>query len=337
MREQAVMSSVNYSKFPCEKQHNGRYMNPPRGLILGHMPFIGVSYQSRARDSEYNKIFSRENSIKRVIEAAVEIGIHRFASATEHASPLSSLHLEALQSVIEAGHNIEVIPCIGIPLRLGNTEIDPYRRWATYVHIEAQLYPEAKQRMIHDPIMNFRENWQSRLTSSKPYDEGQLHKLTINWEIVDEDLQFFMQLPVNHIEFGSETDLLAMAGRFDLLEELIDHARSRGFNQVSFGLHHAGLTIPLLDEQLQDVGYVTPLNPLGVMMFPTKPSVEEAVRNAKGAVVAIKPLAGGRVKPPQAFNYLVNVPVEEFMVGVGSVSELRQNVKAASEVFPRVN
>jgi hypothetical protein len=312
-------------------------VNPPKGLILGHMPFIGVSYQSRARDTEYSKIFSKVNSIKRVIEAAAEIGIQRFAAATEHSSPLSPLHLEALQSVIEAGHNIEVIPCIGIPLRLGTIEIDPYRRWATYVRIEGQLYPEAKHRVIHDPIMNFREDWKQRLVTSKPYDEGHFRKLTINWKIVDEDLQFFMQLPVDHIEFGSETDLLAMAGRFDLLGELIDHARSRGFSKVSLGIHHAGLTIPLLDEHLEDVGCVTPLNPLGVMMFPTKLSAEEAVTNAKGPVFAIKSLAGGRVKPRQAFKYLVSVPIEGYMVGVGSVSELRESVRAAREVFHRIN
>lgn len=301
------------------------------------MPFIGVSYQSRSKDIEYSKTFSEGNSIERIIEAAARIGIHRFAAAAGHASPLSPLHLEALQSVIEAGHSIEVIPCIGIPLKIGSMEIDPYRRWATYVHIEGQRYPEARQRVIHDPIMNFREQWKDRLTSGKPYDEGHFRKLTIDWEVVHEDLQFFMQLPVSHVEYGSETDFLVMAGRFDLVGELIDHARSRGFNRVSLGIHHAGLTIPLLDERVKDVGYVTPLNPLGVMMFPTKLSAEEAVRNARGPVIAIKPLAGGRVNPLQAFSYLVNVPVEGYMVGVGSVVELRENVRAAREVFDSVN
>lgn len=312
-------------------------MDSPKTLILGHMPFIGVSYQSKEKDKQYSKIFSKKNSIKRVVEEALEIGVQKFAAATQHSSPLSLLHLRALQSVIDAGHNIELIPCIEIPLRLGNTEVDPYRRWATYAHIEDQLYPEAKQRIIHDPIMNFREDWKNRLIASRLYQEEHFRKLMIDWKIVDEDLQSFMQLPVGHIEFGSETDFLTMAGRFDLLGELIDKARNHGFNRISFGIHHAGITIPLLKENLEGFGCITPLNTLGVMMFPTKLSAEEAVRNAERPVFAIKPLAGGRVKPRQAFNYLVNFPIEGYMVGVGSVSELRESVEAATEVFHTVN
>ena len=151
-------------------------------------------------------------------------------------------------------------------------------------------------------------------------------------------LGFFAELPVGYVEFGSETDFLAMTGRFDLLGELVDRAKSHSFKNVLFGAHHAGMTIPILSDRLEGFhGFVTPLNPLGVMMFPTKLSAERAVGSVEKAVYAIKPLAGGRVTPKRAFTYVFNFNVEGCMIGVSSVGELKKDINVAIEVLERIN
>jgi len=187
-------------------------------------------------------------------------------------------------------------------------------------------------------LLNFRENWKHKLSASKPYRDGDFRKLTVDWNVIDEDLQFLAELPVGYVEFGSETDFLAMTGRFDLLGELAERAKGHGFKNVLFGVHHAGMTIPLLRDKLEGFhGYVTPLNPLGVMMFPTKLSAERAVKSVEKTVYAIKPLAGGRVSPKRAFTYVFNFQVEGCMFGVGSVTELKEDIKAAIEVLKGIN
>ena len=310
----------------------------PNKLILGHMPFIGVSYQSAKKDEEYHKRFSKISATRNVVEVAIKMGIHRFAGATPRSSPLSPIHLQVLGLMIAEGHDIELLPCIEIPIKLGGIAINTFRRWATYVSFEGQLYPEVRQRMINDPILNFREDWKHRLSASKPYKDDDFRKLTVEWGEIDENLQFFAELPVSYIEFGSETDFFAMTGRFDLLGELVDTAKNHGFKNVLFGVHHAGMTIPLLKDKLEGFhGYVTPLNPLGVMMFPTKLSAERAVKSVEKAVYAIKPLAGGRVSPKRAFTYVFNFQVEGCMFGVGSVAELKEDIKAAIEVLKGIN
>ncbi|UCH69748.1 MAG: hypothetical protein JSV29_05740, partial [Candidatus Bathyarchaeota archaeon] len=70
-----------------------------------------------------------------------------------------------------------------------------------------------------------------------------------------------------------------------------------------------------------------------VMMFPAKLSAERAVRSVEKAVYAIKPLAGGRVSPKRAFTYVFNFQVEGCMIGVGSVPELKEDIKAAIEAL----
>jgi len=64
------------------------------------MPFVGVSYQSAKKDEEYRKRFSKISATRNVVEAAIKMGIHRFAGATPRSSPLSPIHLQVLGLMI---------------------------------------------------------------------------------------------------------------------------------------------------------------------------------------------------------------------------------------------
>ncbi|MFB0558051.1 MAG: hypothetical protein ACETVY_02930 [Candidatus Bathyarchaeia archaeon] len=301
-------------------------------LILGHMPLIGVSYQSSERDREYRERFRDPGAMRRVIEAAIGMGVRRFAAASPDSSTLAPLHLRVLKDTADEGYDIDIIPCIGIPMRLRGGNIDAFRRWATYLIFEEHHHPSVRQLVLDDPVLNFREGWKRKLPLSKPYDEDDFKKLAIDWMRVEDDLEHFAGLPVSQVEPGSETDFLVMAGRFDLLGELVDRIRQRGFEGVLFGVHHAGVTVPSLDDGLDGFdGYLTPLNSLGVMMLPKKASAERAVRNARKAVYAIKPLAGGRVRPKEAFRYVFGFDIEGCMIGCASVSEVEEDFNAAIE------
>jgi predicted aldo/keto reductase-like oxidoreductase len=66
------------------------------------------------------------------------------------------------------------------------------------------------------------------------------------------------------------------------------------------------------------------------MMFPTQRLALEAVKKASKPVIAIKPLAGGRIPPNQAFEYVYeNAAVDSCMVGAASEEELDTDLKAA--------
>lgn len=301
-------------------------------LILGHMPLVGTSYQSPERDQEYREKFSNPKAMRNVVDAALRKGIKKFAAASPSSSPLAPLHLQVLKDVVNEGHDIETIPCIGIPVRLEGNEVNAFRRWATYLAVEEHTHKGLRQLYLEDPILNFRPGWRNGLPASKPYHDNDFQRLKIDWRRLEVDLDELVDLPVSHIEPGSETDFLAMTGRLDLLGELVDRIGERGFGSVLFGVHHAGETIPRLDEDLDGFnGYVTPMNPLGVMMFPTRYSAEKAIRGSERAIYAIKPLAGGRVEPEKAFKYVFGFEVEGCMIGCASVTEVEVDFKAALE------
>ncbi|MCW3982098.1 MAG: hypothetical protein NWE81_03175 [Candidatus Bathyarchaeota archaeon] len=316
-----------------EVEEKTEYLTPKTAeelLILGHMPFIGVSYQSKEKDKQYRKKFAAIGETRRVLHQALRMGVRKFAAAAPTSSSLSHLHLQALKLLIEDGHRIKILPCIGVPLKLGAKGVDACRRWATYAKLEARDHPNAKQRMISDPILNFRSNWQHKFPVSKPYRKKDFQKVTIDFTSVEQNLKLFANLCADSVEFGSEVDFLTMTGRLDLIARLLERAREHGFRKILVGVHHAGITIRKLDSQLSEFhGYVTPLNSLGIMMFPTKQSAELSVKNARKAVYAIKPLGGGRIEPKPAFTYVFRFNIEGCMIGASSTSEVRTDVSAA--------
>lgn len=71
-------------------------------------------------------------------------------------------------------------------------------------------------------------------------------------------------------------------------------------------------------------------------MFPTKKKCEDVIVNTVKTVVVIKPFAGGRIKPIDAFEYIYDkLKVSSCMIGVGSEKELDYDVSNALKILNR--
>ena len=135
------------------------------------------------------------------------------------------------------------------------------------------------------------------------------------------------------------SSLLKQAGaiQVDTVEELIDMAHNAGYS-VAFGIHHAGLSFPKIRAAALAVNSIlTPINAEGVMMFPSQDvALAEITKTRENyRMIGIKCLAGGRIPPIQAFEYLKG-KITDFMVGVASISELLIAFEAANKVGLRV-
>jgi len=309
-------------------------------IILGNLPFLGISYQGREKDEQYREKFSDKREIKKVMKVAVNYGVRFFSSSSHRFSDLSMLHLEAVREVEEEEETeISLITCISIPLQIGGAKVNDYKRWKTHLIYETEKFGETVlRRVLNDPILNFRPRWKENLQTVKPYTMTQLQRgLKVDWGMWEDIVNRLADWRIAWIEPGSETDFLAIS-RSDLLGELIDRIQDAGYRSL-LGSHHLGATVPLLEESRirRFDGYVTPINKLGVMMFPTQRETEKAAREARNQgklLIAIKPFAGGRIRPKEALTYVYKqMEADACMMGVASVKEAEEDFKAARQIL----
>jgi hypothetical protein len=312
-------------------------------LILGHLPFLGESYQGSKKNLVYTKKFSDKKNIELILKRSIQKhGLNTFSAPTHFDGSHALNFFKAINNVkSKIDSNINLIVCLRIPLLLENKKIDDYRRWVTYYKIEKK-YGEKRilNKYLNDPVLQARKNWKEKflrkLNSVSPY-SSEIKNLQIDYEVVEQILSYLNKFNILYVEPGSQTDFLAMCNRLDLIRSLVRIISKKFKYKCLLGCHHAGSTIPILDSSsINFDGYITPANKLGVMMFPTIKKSEDVIINTVKTVVAIKPFAGGRIKPSDAFEYIYDkLKVKSCMIGVGSEKELDYDVSNALKILNR--
>jgi hypothetical protein len=306
------------------------------------MPFVGESYQGARKNREYRQKFSQvENTVALLTWAVEEYGV-TVTTAMSSTNKLSTLFLKGIKIATQRSRvDIALIPCFQIPLIVNGRPVDGYRRWVTYYNIEKMQEPELLKKYVTDPILLCRDGWRDRFSRAvaqkKIYDRVQIQKLQVDWKILDEALDHFDGFNVILAELGSESDFLAMTGRSDLLKEVRDRLMDCFSCPIVVGVHHAGSTIPILEaDKERFAAYVTPFNNLGALMLPTVKHALRAIQKSTRPIIAIKPLAGGRLRPAKAFQYVFNeARIHACMIGVASKREMAQDFGTAKQFLKR--
>ena len=310
-------------------------------LVMGIHPYDGCSYQNAERDADNLRSFGTVGQVFDVLRVAVEeFGIT--TAQVDHMIPhLDRLHLQAVSETERlTDTQIGLLPYILIPVTLDG-EIVSYsqRAHATFYTHDERLGGEAfRAKLEGDEILRYTlSGTMKNLVTPQivaPYTEEEAARFAIDYSVLEQYLGFFAGCEILVADPGAEIDLLAMTGRFDLIREYITFLRSR-FDTVITSVHHAGVTIPLLETAGIEVdAYLTPVNRPGYYMFPTKELALDAIRNARKPIIAIKPLAGGRDLGTAAFDHVYNsVGVASTLYGMGSAAQVRETTAAACTVL----
>lgn len=304
-------------------------------VILGHLPFLGESYQGTQRNQEYLRRFSNtENTIK-VICSALESNVTAMAVTSSHSHHGKLLRQAMREAVTRTGIPLSILPCFSIPLTIDDIPIDDYRRWLTYYRYEQQFTTTALlDTYLSDPILLCRPGWKAKFTQalqkSSSYSPDEIARIQINYHVLRPALSFFEDFSIICVEVGSESDFLIMAGRFDLLRDFVRFLKEAFNRPVFLGIHHAGASLPLLQHKdLGISGYLTPINKMGALMLPTQTQAIDAITSTSKPVIAIKPLAGGRIPPLEAFKYVFqSVHADAAIIGVASDAEFSEDLTA---------
>ncbi|NKB67575.1 MAG: hypothetical protein GKR89_10970 [Candidatus Latescibacteria bacterium] len=310
-------------------------------LIMGIHPYDGCSYQDKARDEANFRAFSKSRHVAQVIRYAVEEG-GITAVQVDHMLPkLDRLHLQAVwEAEQETDTQIGMVAYILIPVTLDG-EIISYsaRAHSTFYEHNLRLGGASfEERIGQDDIVRYvlGGSLDKLVTPAKvaPYTPAEAARFTIDYDVLEHYLGFFAGCDVLVADPGAEIDLLAMTGRFDLIREYLAFLRQR-FDTVITSVHHAGVTLPLLEaENIPVDGYLTTVNQPGTFMFPNRDLALDAIRQVKKPVIAIKPMAGGRYLGAKAFEFVfAEVGVQASMFGMGTLDQVRETTAAARQVL----
>ena len=311
-------------------------------LIMGLHPFDGYGYVSAERDRANLEYFSEFQRIVDILNYVAEEGIP-FAQ-TDHMEPhLNRQHLVALwKSMSQTGIEIGTIPFLVVPVTLDGKPLEHERVYATLDKNAYDQFGEAYRKYLkRDPIVEYQaggqgggEDFLVDFERVPCYTRDEFGRMKIDYAALESTIGFFEGFDKLIADPGAEVDLLAPGGRLDLIEGYISYLRKH-FRAVVSSTHHPGITLPILEENgIGFDGYVTPLNRLGVFMLPTPDSALAAIRNSTRPVIAIKPMAGGRLLGREAFDYVLNeVGASTCMFGLGRPDEVRYTVSEAKKAL----
>ena len=244
-------------------------------LIMGIHPYDGCSYQNKERDADNLSAFSRVDPVADVLRCAVEEG-GITAVQVDHMLPkLDRLHLQAIwEAEQQTDTQIGMVAYILIPITLDGEMVSYSQRAHStfYGRNEEVGGDDFRQHFHSDKIIryNLGDTFDGIVTPATvpPYSEADAARFEIDYGILEQYLGFFAGCDILIADPGAEVDLLAMTGRFDLIREYLAFLRQR-FDTVITSVHHAGITIPLLEaENIPVDGYLTTVNAPGTFMFP---------------------------------------------------------------------
>jgi hypothetical protein len=310
-------------------------------LIMGIHPYDGQSYVSAERDAENLRRFGTAGSVAEVLRVAVEeAGLTTVQ--VDHMEPvLDRLHLQAVWEAERlTGVQLGLVAYLLIPISYEGADVTySARAHSTLYAVDRGAAGAAFDAHIRgDDIMHYLlDEDPSKLVtpaSVPPFSPDEAERFEIDYRLLERYLGFFEGCEILVMDPGAEIDVLAMTGRFDLIREYLAFLRAR-YDTVITSVHHAGVTIPLLEEHGIEVdAYLTPVNRPGTAMYPTPELALDAIRQTSLPVLAIKPMAGGRFLGRKAFEYVFDeVGVDGCMFGMGTVEQVRATANAAREVL----
>jgi len=116
--------------------------------------------------------------------------------------------------------------------------------------------------------------------------------------------------------------------------ELLADIRAAGF-VPGMSTHNGGETVPLAEKF--DVQVInTPINKIAWRMCPCVEQVLDVVRKSSRRIIAMKPLAMGRIAPQEGIDFVLSVPgLDGVCVGIGTPAEAEETFGIAAEALQR--
>jgi hypothetical protein len=279
-------------------------------LILGHNQFIGISHISEDRSREREKKFSKIENIYNVAENASELGYKGMIIET-HPRMIEFFNYYQKNQTFDMDFYLQVPYVVGYVKKMNEKGIT-----GLLSDLMGQTGFIGAGGFALKGASNFLKRDYMALAMSilklevSPFDDVNIKSLLLH--NVFTDLLLSLKIEDAFIKYESYVK-----------DEL-------GIDPGLITLNFPMLKNSLDSWNIKPKYVMTPLNPSGYDMNPTKEDVEESIMNYNGNVIAMNVLGGGAFSVKQSHSYIKSFDkINQCVIGASSEAHLRE----LSELF----
>jgi hypothetical protein len=278
--------------------------------------FTGLYPNPSEKRRIYAKLFSKPEGIAKLVSAAIEKGVNALAFGK------NKTIVEAVDLVRKKNQEIKLVPMFyQVPLEFDGKKIPDTRLGATLIQHRKYIYQEDAYKEY------IRTEEFKKKAEAKPLEKKEIDNLKVAKEDLRNLLNWFSEKKCVKI-LATCVELYALTGQLHLLEEIVETCDEFGF-KLCAGSHMANVFDILDKENFHFESYFASINKIGFFMLPSRHTLLKSLSRIKEPVIAIKPLAGGRVPPGEALEY--NFKLRDniiCMAGLSSIKEVNEIVAA---------
>jgi len=270
-------------------------------MILGDNQFFGVNHMSEKRGMETREKFKDISEIKKILYAAMELGV-KGAFFSTHPDIYEITDMIREDSALRNHFHFYVnVPYIMKYISMVNT-VGPV----------ATIQTMMQGRNAKDSASFFFSGAKNLLSTDY---------IALAMQLVEVEVAPFHDLNVKAVLLHNSLCDLALAYELtDVIHSFDEYVRNKLGVIPGYGTQN----YPAFKEFLKRSGLgpsfvMTAFNKIGFYMNPNTFSYENALAKDDGnTILAMAPLASGRLKPDDAFEYLSSVGVKHVLVGLSS-------------------
>jgi hypothetical protein len=277
-------------------------------LIIGHNQFIGINHTSEDRSREREKKFSKIENIYKVVESASELGFKGMIMET-HPRMIDFFNYYKDQETFDIDFYLQVPYVVGYVKKMNENGV-------------MGLMSDV---IGHKGILGAGGMALKGATSFLKKDY-----LSIAMNILELEVSPFTDVNIKALLLHNVfTDLLLSLEISDAFTTYQDYVK----NDLGFPFGFDTLNFSLLSRRLKEwdikPSYVmTPVNPEGFEMNPSKSAVEESMTNFNSNIIAMNILGGGAFPLNNAKNYLDSFDnIQHAVIGASSRDHLKELVE----------
>jgi hypothetical protein len=280
-------------------------------LILGHNQFLGISHTSESKSWEKDIRFSDVKHIYHVVETAADLGFREMIIET-HPRMIEFLEYYNKNKTFDIDFYLQV----------------PYVQ--NYIH---QMNEKGMRGVIDEVIKKTGFLGASSLALKSGWSYLKKDYMSLAISMLKLEVAPFDKISIKGLLLHNViTDLLLSLQISEGFETYVDFVRTKLHMKPGFITLNLPMLVQNLDEWNVKSEYImTPINPKGYDMNPSKEQVETTLKSYKREIIAMNVLGGGAFSVKDSYEYLKSYHINNVVVGASSQIHLHELYDIFSE------